>query len=198
MSGPPNFRIQTVPILLQMPDRLILIRQPSHIRNFSEGEVLRALPSELRDLPRTEVVVDMREFEGDVEGNYWDRSEGYIISKAQEIRALADGCDDPVLVYFGLAEVPHQVALGAYVGDERPVRVYDRYGTDDWAWPADEEAVAVREPLGIPAERVDVAGEAVLRVEVTYPVRDEDVDAVVPKGRSGRRHCRGRATRAGA
>ena len=165
-----------------MPDRLILVRQPSHIRAVSEAEVLPALSEEFRSLPRTDIEVDMRPFHADVEGGYWDRSESYILQQAQQIRAAAEAESAPAVVFAGLAEVPHLLALGAYVGDERHIQLHDLYG-DAWAWPAAEQTVTLREPTGVPAERVSVSGEVVVRVEVTYPVLDDDVNAVVSPDR---------------
>lgn len=124
----------------------------------------------------------MRPFEADVEGGFWDRSEGYIIQQAQNIRAAADEASDPALAFFGLAEVPHLLALGAYVGDERRVQLHDLY-SEDWVWPEDRQTVTLREPTGIPTARVGVSGEVVVRVEVTYPVRTDDVNEVVPQDR---------------
>lgn len=165
-----------------MPDRLILIRQSSHIRAVSDAEVLPALSDELRALPRTDIHIDMRPFEADVEGGFWDRSEGYIIQRAQDIRAAADGSSNPALALFGLAEVPHLLALGAYVGDERRIQLHDLY-SEGWVWPEDEQTVTLREPTGLPTGRVSVSGEVVVRVEVTYPVLDDDVDEVIPQDR---------------
>jgi hypothetical protein len=124
----------------------------------------------------------MRPFEGNVEGGYWNESESYILQEAQRIRVAAEGAADSVIAFFGLAEVPHLVALGAYVGDERRVLLYDLY-SEGWAWPADEQTVALREPVGLPTERVAVSSEVVIRVEVTYPVHDDDVNAVVSADR---------------
>lgn len=165
-----------------MPDRLLLVRQSSHIRAISETEALAALDDDLRRLPRTDLHVDMREFRADVEGGYWDRSESYILQQAQGIRAAAEAADDPAIAFFGLAEVPHLIALGAYVGDERRVRLHDLYG-EDWVWPETEQTVTLREPKGLPSERVSVSSEVVVRVEVTYPVTDDDVNAVVSPDR---------------
>ncbi len=165
-----------------MPDRLILIRQSSHIRTVSEAEVLPALLGNLRDLPRTSIEVDMRPYEAEVEGGYWNRSESYILQQAQRIRAAADQVADPAVAFFGLAEVPHLLALGAYVGDERRILLHDRY-SEDWIWPADEQTVTLREPTGVPTERVAVSGEVVVRIEVTYPVLDDDVNEVVSSDR---------------
>ena len=166
-----------------MPDRLILIRQPSALRNVTEAEVRAAVPDDLLRLPTEPVEVDMRPFRNDTENGHWDAAEGSLIDHARHIRELAEGAADPALLYFGLADVPHVVALGAYVGDERHVRVHD-YDRDanSWAWPEDEETASVSID-GLPADRVDAGGDAVLRVAVSYDVTDANVDAAVPPGR---------------
>lgn len=164
------------------PTALVLVLQSSHIRSVSEAEALSALSDELRGLPRQTVHVDMRPYRADVDGGYWDASESYIVQQAQDILRAAEGTSDPAIAFFGLAEVPHLLALGAYVGDERRVSVHDLYG-DDWSWKEDQQTIHLREPLGIPAEPVSVSSEVVVRVEVTYPVTDDDVNAVVAADR---------------
>jgi hypothetical protein len=166
-----------------MPDRLILIRQPSHLRNVTDAEVRAVVPDDLLRLQTHPVEVDMRPFRNDTENGHWDAAEGYIIDQARAIRELAEDADDPVLLYFGLAEIPHVVTLGAYIGDERQVRVhdYDR-DADTWAWPETTQTVTVSTE-GLPADRVEAQGDAVLRIAVSYEIHDADVDAVVPSGR---------------
>lgn len=166
-----------------MPDRLILIRQPSPLRNVSDSEVRPVIPEDLLRLPSATVEVDMRPFRNDTENRHWDAAEGYIIDQAQQIRSLAEEAEDPVLLYFGLADVPHILALGAYVGDERQVYAYDYdRDADTWDWPETEQTVEVTVE-GVPADRVEAAGDVVVRVAVSYEIHDADVDAVVPAGR---------------
>ena len=166
-----------------MPNSLLLIRQPSHLRNVTDAEVRAVVPGDLLRFPTEPVEVDMRPFQNDTENGHWDVAEGYIIEQARTIREQADVADDPVLLYFGLAEAPHVIALGAYIGDERQVRVhdYDR-DADSWAWPETDQTVTVS-TTGLPADRVEAQGDAVLRVAISYGIHDADVDAVVPPGR---------------
>ncbi|HIG73789.1 MAG TPA: SAVED domain-containing protein [Bacteroidetes bacterium] len=166
-----------------MPKSLLLIRQPSHIRNVTDDEIRVVVPDDLIRSYSETVEVDMRPFQNDTENGYWEDAEGYIIDRARAIREWAEAQGDPVIHYFGLAEAPHVVALGAYVGDERLVRVhdYDR-DADSWAWPESEQTVTVT-TTGTPADRVEAQGDAVLRVAVSYGIHDADVEAVVPPGR---------------
>lgn len=124
----------------------------------------------------------MRPFHNDTENGHWDRAEAYIIEQARTIRQNAETLDDPALLYFGLAEVPHIVALGAYMGDERQVVVhdYDR-DADTWSWPQTDQTVAIS-TSGVPADHVEAQGDAILRVAISYGIHDADVNAVVSPG----------------
>jgi hypothetical protein len=81
--------------------------------------------------------------------------------------------------YFGIAEVPHVIGIGAYFGDETLVHAhdYDR-DHDSWGWPADSALLSL-ETLGLPGELVNQSGEVTLVVELSYPIDQRDVDAVV-------------------
>lgn len=173
-----------------MPDSLIIIRQPSHLRNVSASEVLHPVPDDCLRLPRESVEVDMRPFKANVENGYWDDSESHIAERSRAIRELAADAEDPVILYFGLAEIPHIIALGAYVGDEHQVLVhdYDR-DTGSWEWPSTDRTIKVITD-GLPSESIEARGEAVLRVSVSYEIRDSDVDAVVPRDRLADIHVR--------
>lgn len=166
-----------------MSDRLIIICQSSHLRNVTSAEVRHTVPNDLLRLPCETVEVDMRPFENDVDNGYWDESENYIVDQSGGVRELAEAAVNPVILYFGLAEIPHVISLGAYVGDERQIRVYD-YDRDagTWDWPETKQTVNVS-TKGLPADRVEANGEAVIRVSVSYDIEDADVDAVVSRGR---------------
>lgn len=166
-----------------MPDRLIIIRQSSHLRNVTSAEARHAMPNDLLRLPSEAVEVDMRPFENDVNNGYWDDSANYIVDQSRKIRELIETAVNPVILYFGFAEIPHIISLGAYMGDERQIRVYDYdRDTGTWAWPETKQTVSVS-TKGLPADRVDADGEAVICVSVSYDIGDTDVDAVVSRGR---------------
>jgi hypothetical protein len=179
-----------------MPERLILIRHSSPLRTVTEQEVLATLGDDERALSREVLAVDTNAFADDVSAGDWDRSVGYLRQSAATIRHLAN--DDPraaELRYFGLAEVPHVIALGAFVGDERRVAVVD-YDRERglWAWPTNDQTLTVS-PTEIPREQVRQPGIAVVRLAISAPINDADVIAAVgathladvtimPKGRA--------------
>lgn len=163
-----------------MTERLILIRHSSQLRSVSEQEVLATLAGSDLTLPRELVSVDTTGFADEVAAGDWERSTAYVRERAAAIHRLAN--DDPRAVelrYFGLAEVPHVIALGAFIGDERRVTVvdYDRE-RDRWAWRASNRTLTVT-PTELPREQVLQPGIAVVRVAVSAPISDADVAAAV-------------------
>ncbi|CCH57626.1 hypothetical protein BN8_p06822 (plasmid) [Fibrisoma limi BUZ 3] len=159
---------------------LILIRQPG-LRAISEDEILSVLTTDELRLTRSNVLVDMQQYP--IDGGVWDESERYVINSAKEIRRLADDKQAARLLYFGIAEVPHILALGAYVSDQRMVDVYDYHrDLNTWRWQQSEASLAV-ELTNLPKEVVTQGGAAVIRVAISYPINDEDVDEVVGKDR---------------
>src|SRR5262249_41854298 len=85
--------------------------------------------------------------------------------------------------HLGIAEVPHLIALGAYLGDERLIdsRDFDR-DCGRWAWPASGSTLTTKIE-GLPREVITLPGDVVVRVEITYPILDEDVAQVVSPNR---------------
>ncbi|MDB5243641.1 MAG: hypothetical protein JWP57_4266 [Spirosoma sp.] len=159
---------------------LLIIRQPG-LRAISEDEVLHVLTPEENRLRRYDMLVDMQQYP--IDGGVWDDSEQYILQRARDIRQSADEKGAVKLLYFGIAEVPHILALGAYLGDQRRVEVYDfSRDLDSWQWPESDATLQVKANQ-IPKEVVTQSGSAVIRVEISYAVVDEDVDQVIGKDR---------------
>lgn len=163
-----------------MAERLILIRHSSQLRAVTEQEVLATLANADLALSRELVAVDTAGFADDAAAGDWERSTAYLRERAAVLHSLAN--DDPraaELRYFGLAEIPHVIALGAFVGDERRVSVvdYDRE-RDTWAWCTAERTLTVT-TTELPRERVLQPGIAVVRVAVSAPISDADVTAAV-------------------
>lgn len=163
-----------------MAERLILIRHSSPLRAVTEQEVLTTLVDPEPALPRDVVAVDTTTFADDVDAGDWDRSTAYLRERAEAIRHLAN--DDPrssELRYFGLAEIPHVIALGAFIGDERFVRVvdFDR-DRERWAWPSTDRTLTLTTTT-LPKERLTQRGVAVLRLSLSAVISDTDVEAAV-------------------
>jgi hypothetical protein len=158
--------------------RLLIIRHQSPLRVADEGEPLSAFDSAELQLPRGELVLDTRPLAEDVEGGFWRSSDEWVRRTADNLRAKisTEGGDAH---YFGIAEVPHVLGLAAHLGDEILVQPHD-YDRDahSWRWPSDARALTM-EMSGAPTEFVSQSGEAVLVVEVSYPVSQADVEAVV-------------------
>jgi hypothetical protein len=168
--------IQTIKTTLMSTSNLILLRQPG-LRAISEDEILAVLSLEDLRAPRTNIVIDMQQHP--IDGGVWDDSERYIIQQVNEIKNLADEKGAVRLLYFGLAEIPHILALGAYLGDERKVEVFDYHrDIDSWQWQESKATLEV-ELVNLPKEPVTQNGAAIIRVEISYPIKDEDVEEAV-------------------
>ncbi len=160
------------------PERLFIVRHQSPLRVTSDAEVLTAFSGTELRIPRDGMEVDSRPLDEAVEGGHWRSSEEFVRRTAAQLRdAFARTPGE--IHYFGIAEVPHIVGIGAYFGDEALVHVhdYDR-DLDSWAWPAESTSLVLISS-GLPTELVTQSGEVTLVVELSYPVDQRDVDAVV-------------------
>ncbi|MCB2380324.1 SAVED domain-containing protein [Hymenobacter sp. BT635] len=157
---------------------LLLLRH-SGLREVSEKEVLDELSDTELRVPRQVHHVDTTDFSTDIDAGNWQSSEQYLIEQASHIRQLADEQGDTEIKYYGLAEIPHTLALGALVGDERHVQAFD-FDRDQnkWAWPSVEQRLQLRTE-GVPAERVASNGRVAIRVEISSSIQDADILAVL-------------------
>jgi hypothetical protein len=163
-----------------MAERLILIRHSSALRAVTDKEVLATLSADDLPLAREIVSVDTTPFAEEAAAGDWDRSERYLRERAAAILQLANGdARASELRYFGLAEIPDVIALGAFLGDERYVRVidYDRHG-EEWAWPETDQTLSLT-TTPLPMERLTQPGIAVLRVSASALISDADAEAAV-------------------
>jgi hypothetical protein len=128
---------------LSMTSRLILVRH-SGLRQVTEAEVLPSVDPSVRALPRDDVPVDTLGLALEIDGGDWTGHDRALRAAAATVRELADRAEDPAIHYFGLAEVPDVIALGAHLGDERLIHLHDfdrAQGT--WDWPATEATIEV-------------------------------------------------------
>jgi hypothetical protein len=162
-----------------MPSQLILVRQPG-LREISKEDVRAGLDDAQLRLEHEWVDVDMRPFASDVEAGIWEALDQFLREQAARVHQLADAMEAPEIHYFGLAEVPQIVALGAHLGLERKVVVheYDRQ-VGGWRWPEVEESIQI-ETTGIPGTvPIPQRGIAPWMLEVSYPISDADVASVI-------------------
>ncbi len=167
-----------------MSRSLVLVLVSSSLRRVTEQEALSSLAAETRQVARRVVDIDLRPFESDVEGGGWSASEAEIRRHAREVRAVAEELNDPEVHFFGIAEIPHLVALGAYIGDEHHVVVHDldRDTVDrSWGWPTDEPTLEL-DVSRLPAECVSQPGAVVTRVAISAAITDEDVEEYLESG----------------
>jgi SMODS-associated and fused to various effectors sensor domain len=158
------------------PGPILLVLHDSPLRTVGETEVLATLTPEELAQPRRIERIDTRPLEQDIKGGHWRSSHTYLREAAGRIRAAADACGAARVRYFGIGEVPHLIALGAYMSDERLMesRDLDR-DRNRWEWPTSDRTLELA-VHGLPREVVTLPGPAVVCVEISYPVQDADVD----------------------
>lgn len=105
-------------------DSILIVRR-SRLREVTENEVLAELTTEELRLPQEVYHIDTRLFIDNLTDENWQTSENYLINQAGEVRRLAKHLCDPLIKYYGLAEIAHVFALSAFIGDEWPVLVFD-------------------------------------------------------------------------
>src|SRR5688500_3072996 len=116
-------------------NKSLLVLQRSTMRDASEDEALTTLSEDESALPRSIVTTDTRPYAADVDSGHWRSSHTYVRQEAARIRSMCDSWGATIVRYLGIAEVPHLIALGAYLGDERLVdaRDFDR-DHNAWTW----------------------------------------------------------------
>lgn len=177
------------------PASILLLLHDSPLRTVSEAEALATLSSHELAQPRRIERIDTRHLADDINGGYWRSSHAYLRETASRIRAVADEHSAAEVRYFGVAEVPHVIALGAYLGDERLTQPHDfDRDRNQWEWSTTDRTLEL-DIQGVPREEITLPGPAVVRVEVSYPIQDSDVIEaigqdrlaeirIVPKGRT--------------
>lgn len=163
------------------PARLLLIQGISSLRVTSEEEILEALPTELRGLRRQVQVLDTRENAEAVASGFWPPVDAQVRAFAAALHANLEEQGPAHLLYAGLDEVPTLIALGALFGDEHRIACQD-YDRDSgrYVWPETRQTLEL-ETVGSPSERLEAAGEVVIRVEISYPIQDAHIDAVLDR-----------------
>jgi|GEM_PF-3052911 len=162
-----------------MPTHILLVRHPG-LSPISTESVVRAIPSEHALLPREEHEVNTQPHAEQVEQGDWTGQGAFLAEEAAKIHALRADKEDLDVHYFGIAEIPHVIALGALIGDELPVLLHD-YDRDaqSWQWPSDAQTLDTQ-IRGLPTGSVVSApGSAVLRVEISFSIADTDVQEAV-------------------
>lgn len=163
-----------------MDSHLILARHSSHLRQVSEQDVVASLDDEAQRKERVHLHVDTTAFKDSIDQGDWSGQDSYLLNASSQIAAAAGKFQNPELHYFGLAEIPHVIALGAYVGDERIIHLHEyNRGVGDWRWPAPAKTLSV-ESTGLPEGKPVMArGSVVVRVVISVPVSDADISEAV-------------------
>lgn len=173
-----------------MEPKIILIRQPG-IREISKEDVRKSLDDRQLKREHEWFDVEMARFAEDVDAGWWEPADLFLRTRASEILASVRVDPDAEVHYFGMAEVPQMIALGAYIGLEYPVAIHDynRDAKDEeppWRWAEAKESAADEfEAIGLPSDGppVNQPGVAIVRVEVSARVSDTEVDEAVGPSR---------------
>lgn len=158
-----------------MPTSLLIVRH-SGLRPVTATEVAASIPVSLNSLHRDDFEVNTEPYGTQIEQGDWSGQSRFLAEKAGEIRAKLTSRDGAEAHYFGLAEVPHVIAMGAHMGDETPIEIHD-FDRDakSWAWPEDHKTLNAR-VVGLPSgEPITAEGSVVLRVEISFAISDQDV-----------------------
>jgi hypothetical protein len=160
----------------------ILIRHHG-LRRISAGEALESLGGLdlTHGLPQDEEV-DTEQFETAIEGGSWETSHLYVWDRAKEIRAVINSASNPRIVYFGaMPEIPHAIALGAYIGAEWTVELFQYDSVSGkWTLPHTDNAHKI-DTLGLPSDSSNGIGHAIIRVEISSSIEDDEVWNLVGK-----------------
>lgn len=163
---------------------VLLIRHSSALRQISRSDALLVVDETEVALERRHIEVSTAHLGDAVEQGDWNGHGAYLRQSASKIRQDADDYDAASIHYLGLAEVPHIVALGAYLGYERDVVPHDHHGeAGPWRWPSVGRTVSLKllgsESLGTV---VEARGEAVMSVSISAAINDRDIREAVGDG----------------
>lgn len=164
----------------------VLILRHTGLRGIEPGEVLPALPTSVGSLPRTDREIDTQQFTPQIEQDDWAGQSRFLAQEAAAIHEQIEKLGDVETHYFGMPEVPHAIAFGAFFGDERSVALHDwDRERKSWAWPKSEQSIKV-ESKGLPSGApIPATGSIILRVEISFPISDEDVRQAVGNNHLG-------------
>jgi hypothetical protein len=162
-----------------MPSNIIIIRH-SGLREVEATNVLAAIDPDRQAVLRSEHKIDTMQFRDSIEVGDWSGQAAYLRHFAATVQNAAQETTDPELHYFGIAEIPHVLAFGAFIGDERHITIHE-YNRDanSWSWPNNTRslsAIVVGAPIG---QQVTSRGLAILRVAISAEIGDADVRAAV-------------------
>jgi hypothetical protein len=162
-----------------MPSSIIIIRH-SGLRQVDAPNVLAALGPGRQALPRSDHEIDTMQFRDSIEVGDWSGQAAYLRHFAAALHNAAEEATDAEVHYFGIAEIPHVLAFGAFFGDERHITIHEyNRDADSWNWPSNTRsllATVVGAPIG---QQVTSRGLAVLRVAISAEIADADVRAAV-------------------
>jgi hypothetical protein len=146
------------------------------MRGVDLDEIVAALGGlgSLEGVP-IEEIVDTGRFAEDVDAGNWGPSHGEVWRRAREIRERLRSASNPRVIYAGgMPEVAHAIAFGAYLEEQWEIEFYD-FHNGALVWPSAERTLDLGDATGLPLDMMTTAGPAVLRVEISYRVTDEQI-----------------------
>jgi hypothetical protein len=161
---------------------LLLLRAES-LRQIGNAEVLTGLSAELQERDISMVSLDFTDL---VDGKT-------LRDPAEAVRRLAGPQStllgalsqkgDAEVVFCGLAHIPLLMLAGHIVSDRQKIHLMDYHpspGSETWEWPDPDGEYPDLVVSRSPKRGSRKAGEAVIRMSVSYPVHANQTEAVVP------------------
>lgn len=86
---------------------------------------------------------------------------------------------DAHLIFHGLCAIPPVVLAGHIVTDRQRVSLFDfQPGIGTWVWPGTPDGFPSLKCSGMPKRVIKEAGDAVIRMPISYPIHAADIDAL--------------------
>jgi len=167
-----------------LPSGLILLSQAEQL-GVSQKEMLEALPTAYRALPRHDVDFEMAEIARQaIQSRDWSAAQRVLEERFQaRFVPLRDKHPDYRVIYFGSAPIPLTVLLGFLLETWQQVEIVPHHHTRRvWGWVSEPDQPPARlKPLHLPEERDRTEGEAVIRVSTSHRVDPLMTRRVIPE-----------------
>lgn len=160
----------------------LLILRAESLRSVAADEVLAAFGDDLKGRDMETVALDFTDLvTGDVIADPEAAAQRLSDPQGTLFGALSRR-SDAEFVFHGLAHIPLLVLAGHLVTDRQRVRLFDFHpeaGT--WAWQDDASDLPALATHGVPRRNINRAGDAIVRMAISYPVNAVTARAVVPR-----------------
>jgi hypothetical protein len=166
----------------QPPAGIVLVAHEV-LAPITQEDMLAAIPSEYRSLPRETVhlrtvTAKLSELTGFDWASARRQQAGEVRNRLQP---LIEGNPSWRIQYFGAAPIPLAMDLGYIIGGWTAVDVYQqRHNTNTWSWPQTSRSDhAQLHDIELPKERISAAGDVIIRVSISHRIDPSETAAVI-------------------